>query len=98
MRKFTAADVELFHELWAGMLFDLIHAVDTKRPDWEDGDRAALTVMVIEELARRYGIIAEDARVAKLEAALRDVLPYVSSIELKVAIEIMLRGGECAAT
>jgi hypothetical protein len=60
MRKFTAADVEVFHELWAGTLFDLIHAVDERRPDWEDGDRAALTVMVIEELARRYGIIGDE--------------------------------------
>jgi hypothetical protein len=60
MRRFTAADVELFHELWAGMLFDLIHAVDTKRPEWEEREQAALVFMVIEELARRYGIIEDD--------------------------------------
>ena len=36
--------------------------------------------------------LALRARVAKLEAALHDVLPYVSSTELKVATEIMLKG------
>jgi hypothetical protein len=59
MRKFTAADTELFHELWAGALFDLIHAVDTKRPEWGEGEQADLVFMVIEELARRYGIIED---------------------------------------
>jgi hypothetical protein len=57
MRKFTAADTELFHELWAGALFDLIHAVGKKRPEWGGDEQAALVFMVIEELARRYGII-----------------------------------------
>lgn len=60
MRRFTAADVELFHELWAGTLFDLIHAVDKKRPEWRGDEQAALVFMVIEELARRYGIIEGD--------------------------------------
>jgi hypothetical protein len=60
MRRFDAADTELFHELWAGTLFDLIHAVDTQRPEWGEREQAALVFMVIEELARRYGIIEGD--------------------------------------
>jgi hypothetical protein len=60
MRRFTAADTELFHELWAGTLFDLIHAVGGKRPGWEGDDQSALVYMVIEELARRYGIVEDD--------------------------------------
>jgi hypothetical protein len=60
MRKLTAADEELFRELWAGALFDLIHAVEKKRPGWDGDERGGLIVMVIEELARRYGIVAED--------------------------------------
>jgi hypothetical protein len=60
MRRFTAADMELFHELWAGTLFDLIHAVGKKRPEWGGDEQAALVFMVIEELARRYGIIEGD--------------------------------------
>jgi hypothetical protein len=60
MRRFTAADTKLFNELWAGTLFDLIHAIDMERPEWEGHEQAALVVMVIEELARRYGIIEDD--------------------------------------
>lgn len=60
MRRFTAADTKLFNELWAGTLFDLIHTVDKRRPKWEGADQCALIYMVIEELARRYGIIADD--------------------------------------
>lgn len=59
MRRFTAADTKLFNELWAGTLFDLIHTVDKKRPRWEGDDQSALVYMVIEELARRYGIVAD---------------------------------------
>jgi hypothetical protein len=57
MRKLTAADLELFHELWAGTLFDLIHAVGEKRPEWDGDEQATLVAMVIEELAR---IVEED--------------------------------------
>jgi hypothetical protein len=60
MRRFTAAEEKLFHELWAGALFDLLHAVDTQRPEWEDDEQAALVAMVIEGLARRYGVIEDD--------------------------------------
>ena len=60
MRKFTAADERVFHELWAGALFDLIHAVEEKRPGWDGDEQGALIVMVIEELARRYGIVGDD--------------------------------------
>ena len=60
MRRFTAADEELFHELWAGTLFDITHAVLTKRPEWGEREQTALVFMVIEELARRYGVIEDD--------------------------------------
>ena len=60
MREFGAADTKLFHELWAGTLFDLVHAVDEQRPEWAGDDRSALVYMVIEELARRYGIVEDE--------------------------------------
>ena len=53
------ADTKLFNELWAGTLFDLIHAVDTKCPEWEEDEQSALVYMVIDELARRYGVIGD---------------------------------------
>lgn len=59
-REFTEADTQLFSELWAGMLFDIIHKVKTERPDWSDDEQNALIYMTIKMLAERYGIIDGD--------------------------------------
>ena len=60
MRELTTADTKLFHELWAGTLFDIIHKVMTKRPKWDKDDQNAMVYMVIEQLAIRYGVIEGD--------------------------------------
>jgi hypothetical protein len=55
--KAIAEDEQLFNELWAGTLFDIIHKVVTARPDWDDGEHIALIYRVIEKLAEEYGVI-----------------------------------------
>ena len=59
-RELTDADVQLMYEIWAGVLFDIIHKVMTERPDWNKDEQGALVYSVIATLAERYGIIDED--------------------------------------
>jgi hypothetical protein len=60
IREFSEADTELFNELWAGTLFDIINQVMTKRPDWDKDEQNALVYMIIKQLAERYGVIESD--------------------------------------
>ena len=59
-REFSNADSELYHELWAGALFDIINSVFEKCADWEKEDQNAMVYMIIETLAERYGVIEGD--------------------------------------
>jgi hypothetical protein len=59
-RDFSDADMELFHELWAGTLFDIIHKVTTERPNWDEDEQNALIYMAIEALAEEWGVIEGD--------------------------------------
>ena len=56
-REFSDADLELYHELWAGALFDIINSVFEKCADWEKEDQNAMVYMIIETLAERYGLL-----------------------------------------
>jgi hypothetical protein len=58
-REFSDADADVFNELWAGALFDIILSVFDKCKDWEKDDQSAMIYMIIEQLAERYGIVED---------------------------------------
>jgi hypothetical protein len=58
-RELSEADLELFEELSAGALFDIINSVLNRRPGWEEEDRKTMICMIIRALAERYGVIEE---------------------------------------
>lgn len=60
MREFTEADTKVFNELWAGAAFDIQAAVLDKCKDWAPDEQKAMVYMIIEQLAKRYGIIEGD--------------------------------------
>ena len=61
-RAFSGADADLFNELWAGALFDIISSVLDRCEDWEKDDQDAMICMIVRRLAERYGLIEGELR------------------------------------